>query len=192
MRPPQMSRSRFPRAGFGAYSGAVIRATCLLAIVLLLAACGGGPAPSPNDQISASFPPGGIAGQIEIAATDRLPLREAELVAPDGQATPALSITANPAPTDTFSQGFPAGPSSGPSFGVANIGSNALSPGVVGAAPTTQTKLLAIQSSASIQLPDPVAYRRDWQKYQIRLRLGDPPQAETREIAAPEPPPLQP
>ncbi len=45
-------------------------------------------------------------------------------------------------------------------------------------------------SSASIALPDPVAYRRDWQKYRIRLRLGDPPQAETRELAAPAPLPV--
>ena len=33
------------------------------------------------------------------------------------------------------------------------------------------------------------ANRRDWQKYRIRLSFGDPPQVETREIAAPAPPP---
>jgi hypothetical protein len=49
--------------------------------------------------------------------------------------------------------------------------------------------LLAVVSTASIPLPDPVAYRRDWQKYRIRLRFGDPPQVETREIDAPAPPP---
>ncbi|MFZ3234108.1 MAG: hypothetical protein WA184_01910 [Stellaceae bacterium] len=157
--------------------------------VLLLAGCGGGgPAPLPNDQIRAGFPPGGIVNQIVVDATDRLALRSAELVAPDGHVTPALSITANPAPTDTFSQEFPNSPYAGANFGVANIGSNALSPGVVGAAPSTQTKLLAIVSSASIELPDPVAYRRNWQKYRIRLRFGDPPQADTREIDAPAPP----
>jgi hypothetical protein len=160
-----------------------------LLCLLLLAACdGGGPAPLPNDQIRASFPPGGVVDQIVVEATDRLALRGAELVAPDGHTTPALSITANPAPTDTFSQEFPNSPYAGANFGVANIGSNALSPGVVGAAPNTQTKLLAIVSNASIQPPDPVAYRRDWQKYRIRLRFGDPPQAETREIDAPAPP----
>jgi hypothetical protein len=45
-------------------------------------------------------------------------------------------------------------------------------------------------SSASIRLPDPVAYRRDWQGYRIRLRFGGPPQVETREVAAPAPPPF--
>lgn len=166
------------------------RAACVIAFLLLLAACGGaGPAPPPNNQIRASFPPGGIADQIEITAIDRLPLRSAELVAPDGHATPALPITANPAPAETFSQGFPSGPYSATGFGVSSIGSNALAPGIVGAAPQTQTRLLAVVSSASIRLPDPVAYRRDWQQYHIRLRLGDPPQVETREIAAPAPPP---
>ncbi len=161
-----------------------------LLILLWLTACGGaGPGPAPGDLVQARFLAGGVADQIEVSATDRLPLRSAELVAPDGHTTPALSITANPAPTESFSQEFPSGPYSGSNFGVANIGSNALSPSVVGAAPNTQTKLLAVVSSASIQLPDPVAYRRDWQKYRIRLHFGDAPQTETRELAAPAPPP---
>jgi hypothetical protein len=165
------------------------RVFAILGLLLLAACAGSGPAPSPNDQMRAVFRPGGGVNQLEIDATDRLALRGAELVAPDGHVTPALSITANPAPTDTFSQEFPNSPYTGSNYGVANIGSNALSPGVVGAAPTRQTKLLAIVSNATIQLPDPVAYRRDWQKYRIRLRFGDPPQVETREIDAPAPPP---
>lgn len=169
------------------------RAACLLPIVLLVAACAGSePAPSPNDQIRASFPPGGIANQIEITAIDRLPVRGAELVAPDGHATPALSVDAKPAPTETFSQEAWAAPISSANYGVSSIGSNALTPNVVGAAPQSQTTLLAIVSTASIQLPDPVAYRQDWQHYRIRLRLGDPPDVETREIAAPAPPPPAP
>ena len=56
------------------------------------------------------------------------------------------------------------------------------------AAPQSQTRLLAIVSTASIPVPDPVAYRRDWQKFRIRLHFGSPPQLETREIAAPAPP----
>ena len=47
-----------------------------------------------------------------------------------------------------------------PNYGVSSIGSNALTPNVVGAAPQSQTTLLAIVSTASIQLPDPVAYRQ--------------------------------
>ena len=167
-----------------------MRLALCLAIIPLLAACGGeGPASPPGEQISASFPAGGIADVIAIDATDRLPLRQAELIAPDGRATLAASVTANPSPTENFSQQSPTGAYSGSQFGVSSIGSNALSPGVVGAAPQTQTQLLAVASTASIPLPDPVAYRRGWQKYRIRLRFGDPPQVETREIAAPAPPP---
>ena len=43
---------------------------------------------------------------------------------------------------------------------------------------------------ASISLPDPVEYLRDWRSYRIRLSFGDPPgETETREVAGPEPPP---
>lgn len=188
-KPPQLF-SGYVSSGGGdpVLSKSMMRVFALLLVLGLAGCAGNGSAPSPNDQIRASFPPGGIANQIVVDATDRLPLRSAELVAPDNHVTPAVSVTANPAPTDTFSQQFPASPYAGINYGVANIGSNALSPEVVGAAPNTQTKLLAIVSNAEIPLPDPVAYRRDWQKYRIRLRFGDPPQAETREIAAPAPP----
>ena len=157
---------------------------------MLLAACAdGGPAPVPPDQIAASFPPGGVANQIEVMAVDRLALREAELVTPDGHATPALSISANRARTETISQQFAGGVGAGPGYGLNSVEANALTPNIVGAATTTQTTLLAMVSTASIQVPDPAAYRRDWQHYRIRLTLGSPPEVETREIAAPAPPP---
>jgi hypothetical protein len=166
----------------------LIKSVAPFFVVLFLAACAsGGPAPSPSDQILASFSPGGIANQIQINAVNRLPLRSAELVAPDGRSTPAQSLTATPAPTSTVSQQYPNDVYSAGNFGAANIGSNALAPGIVGASPNSQTKLLAVISSASIQLPDPVAYRRDWQKYRIRLGFGDTPPLEIREITAPAP-----
>ena len=59
-----------------------------------------------------------------------------------------------------------------------------------GAALQGEQQLLATVSTAEIALPDPVAYRRDWRRYRIRLTFGTPPgEIETREIAAPEPPP---
>ena len=168
-----------------------MRPAACLAIILLLADCSGaGSGPVPVNSVHASFAPGGVVNVITVDAVDRLALRQAELIAPDGHATAASSVTASPAPTQSFSQQFPTGPYSSTAFGVSSIGSNALSPGVVGGAPQTQTQLLAVISTASIPLPDPVAYRRDWQKYRIRLSFGDPPQVETREIAAPVPPPL--
>ena len=158
-----------------------------LCVLLLLFGCAGsGPTPVPTDTVQAGFPAG--VNQIQINAVDRQPLRGAELVAPDGHATPALSIAANPAPTENFSTQYPQTPYSAPNYGVSSIGSNALAPGVVGSAPVTQTRLLEIVSTATIQLLDAVAYRHDWQQYRIRLRFGDPPEVETREIPAPAPP----
>src|SRR5205807_7086247 len=59
-----------------------------------------------------------------------------------------------------------------------------------GAAIQAREELLATVSSADIPLPDPVAYRRDWPRYRIRLVFGTPPGAiEMRELPAPEPPP---
>lgn len=172
------------------------RAVGLLALLLLLAAClGTGPAPLPNNQIRAGFPPGGIANQIEITAIDRLALRGAELVSPDGHVTPAISLTANPAPTDYFTQQSLGVTYAAPKFGATSVGlggftniaPNPVTPKPVGAAPQTETRILAILSTASIQLPDPATYDRDWQQYRIRLRFGNPPDVETREIAAPSP-----
>jgi len=168
-----------------------MRLAACLAIILLLADCSfAGSGPVPSEPVRASFAAGGVVNVITVDAVDRLPLRQAELIAPDGHATAASSVTANPTPTQSFYQQFPTGPYSSTEFGVSSIGSNALSPGVVGGAPQTQTQLLAVVSTASIPLPDPVAYRRDWQKYRIRLRFGDPPQVERREIDAPAPLPL--
>jgi hypothetical protein len=157
--------------------------------LLALAACSGAGPPSalPTDQARAYFPAGGVVNQIEVEAVDRLALRGAELVAPDGHTTAATSVNANPAPTETISQQLPTGPNSG-AFAVGSIGSNALSPGIVGAAPQSQSRLLATVSTASIAVPDPVAYRRQWQQYRIRLNFGQPPgEIETREIPAPPP-----
>ena len=58
----------------------------LLSAAILLAACpDSGLPPVVTDQIRARFPPGGVVDVIEIDAVNRLPLRKAELVAPDGQ-----------------------------------------------------------------------------------------------------------
>lgn len=122
----------------------------LFALLMLAACAGSGPTPVPDDTARARFTPGGNINQIEVTTIDRQPLRGAELVAPDGHTTPALSVAANPAPTQSFSAEFPQIPTSGPNYGVSSIGSNALVPGVVGTAPLTQTRLLAIVSDATI------------------------------------------
>ena len=166
----------------------------LLFPLLLMGACeGGGGAPQPALPIAdvrASFPRGAVADQIQIDAVDSLPLRAAELVAPDGAAAPASSIDVvrNPA-SHAGQRAAEAGWNDAVSGNYAAVALTM--PDVeANAALRTQTRLLTTLSSATIPLPDPVAYRRDWTRYRIRLSFGTPPGAvETREIAAPEPPP---
>jgi hypothetical protein len=51
-------------------------------------------------------------------------------------------------------------------------------------------KLLAMVSTASIPLPDEVAYRRECRSHRIFLSFGDlPGEVERRGLPAPEPPP---
>jgi hypothetical protein len=168
-----------------------MRAAACLLTILVLGACGEGGLPQlPNDQVRARFPPGGVVDVIEVDAVDRLPLRKAELIAPDGAATSATWLHVNPSPSVTFYQEFPASPYSSNTFGVSNLAAGVPLPAEVGGAPQGTATLLAMAASASIRLPDPVEYRRDWRDYRIRLSFGDPPgEVYTRELAAPEPPP---
>jgi hypothetical protein len=161
----------------------------LLPSLVLLAGCAdGGPAPLPIQRVQAGFPPGGIANVIRIDALDTLPLRAAELIAPDGDATPADSVDARQAPT--IESGATALNSpwrsdlTGVRSAIANPG------GAPGAALRGETTLLLTVSTAEIALPDPVAYRNDWAHYRIRLSFAAPGgEIETRELSAPQPPP---
>ena len=162
----------------------------ILAFVLLAACADGGLAPLADDQIRVRFPSGGVVDVIEVAAINRLPLRKAELVSPDGQVTPASYLNVNPSPSVTSYQGMFNGPYGGDALGSGNIGPDMPLSAVTGGAPQQQATLLLIASSGSIPLPDPVEYRRDWRNYRIRLSFGDAPDdVETREVDAPEPPP---
>lgn len=159
--------------------------------IILLAACADGGLPSlAADQVRVRFPAGGVVDVIEVEAVNRLPLRKAELISPDGMATPASYLNVNPSPTVTSYQGLPNGPYAGDAFGVGNITAGVPLPALTGGAPQQRAAFLAMVSGASISLPDPVEYRRDWQSYRVRLTFGDPPgEVETREVEAPEPPP---
>jgi hypothetical protein len=162
----------------------------LVFALIALAACGDtGLPPVATDQIRARFPPGGVVDVIEVDAVDRLPLRKAELVSPDGQATSASYLNVIPSPGITLDREFSGSPFAGNTFGYGNVTPNLAAPGFAGA-PQQRVAILAMVSTASIPLPEPVEYRRDWRSYRIRLNFGDPPgTVETRELAAPEPPP---
>ena len=168
-----------------------MRVAAFLSLIALLAACGAesGLPPLPTDQVSARFPPGGVVNVIEVDAVDRLPLRTVELVAPDGQATPASYLHVNPSPSVSFYQRFPDSPYGGGTFGIGSLAAGVPFPADLGGAPQGQEKLLAMVSTASILLPDEVEYRRDWRSYRIFLSFGDQPgEIVRRVIPAPEPP----
>ncbi|HEV8029458.1 MAG TPA: hypothetical protein VGP42_00425 [Stellaceae bacterium] len=164
-----------------------------LLLLLLIGACedgGGPPPPAPVADVRAGFPHGAVVDAIQVDAVDRLPLRTAELVAPDGSAAPASSIDVVRDPRSNVGQNAAEGAWRDAVTGDSSIAALTMPNVQAGAALRSQTLLLAIVSSATIPLPDPVAYRRDWARYRIRVTFGTPPdQLETREIAAPEPPP---
>jgi hypothetical protein len=166
-----------------------MRAAPSFLTLALLAACApeSGLPPLPTDQVSARFPPGGVVNSIEIDAIDRLPLRTAELVSPDGRATPASYLHVNPSPSVTFYQRRIDTPYEGNIFGVGGV---AQAPSVVSGAPQGDAQLLAMASTASIPVPDEIEYRRDWRSYRIFLSFGDlAGEVERRVLPAPEPPP---
>jgi hypothetical protein len=164
---------------------------CLLTLVLLAACADDSGQPSlPTDQVRVRFRPGGVVNAIEVDAINRLPLRSVELIAPDGEATPASYLNASPSPSVTYYQRFSNGPYAGNAFGVGNIASGMPFPGEIGGAPQGSAQLLATVSTASIPLPDEIEYRRDWRSYRIFLSFGDlPSEVERRVLPAPEPPP---
>ena len=162
----------------------------ILVIALLAACTDDGSPPFAGDQTRVRFPAGGVVDVIEVDAVNRLPLRKAELIAPDGLTTPASYLNVNPAPGVTSSQGLPNGPYAGNALGVGNIAAGDPLPALIGGAPQQRTAFLAMVSNATIPLPDPVEYRRAWQSYRLRLTFGDPlGDVETKELDAPEPPP---
>jgi hypothetical protein len=173
-----------------------MRAAVLVLSLFVLAGCGSaGLPPLAADRVTASFPPPslvntGPANVITVDALARLPLRQAALVAPDGRTTAASSIDVTPIPRSGFIeyQAPAAYPYGGAFVGVGPR--EALLPVPAGAAPQIQSEVLLLHSTASIALPDPVAYGRAWRRYQIRLAFGTPPAPlETEVIAAPAPPP---
>lgn len=152
----------------------------------------GGSAPPPLSapfELQVGFSPGGLVDTISITALDRLPLHAAELIAPDGLAAPANWIDVNARPRVATGQWVANSPWE---TALAGTGVAALTTpnAEANAALRSQVQVMAVLSQAEIPLPDPVAYRRDWATYHVRLTFGTPPsELETREVAAPAPPP---
>jgi hypothetical protein len=165
------------------------RVLAILTIFLLVACADEGLPPLAGDQVHVRFPAGGVVDVIEVDAVNRLPLRRVELIAPDGLATPASYLNVDSSPSVTSYQGLPNRPYPGDTFGVGNIVAGVPLSAPTGGASQQRAAFFVMVSSASIPLPDPVEYRRDWQSYRIRLSFGDPPgEIQTQEVDAPQPP----
>ena len=164
-----------------------------LLLIGLMAACAdeSGPPPLASDQVRVSFPSGGLVNAIEVDATNRLPLRSAELVDPDGQATAASYLHVSDDPGVTYYQRFFNSPYVGNAMGVGTVVvGNPVTTDIGRGAPQGSIRLLAMVSTASIPLPDEIAYRRDWRSYRIFLSFGDlAGEVERQVLPAPEPPP---
>jgi hypothetical protein len=163
-----------------------------LLLLGLMAACAdeSGPPPLASDQVRAYFPSGGLVNAIEVDATNRLPLRSAELVDPDGQATAASYLHVSDDPGVTYYQRFFISPYVGNAVGIGNMAVGTPLSLDIGGAPQGSIRLLAMVSTASIPLPDEIAYRRDWRSYRIFLSFGDlAGEVERQVLPAPEPPP---
>jgi hypothetical protein len=163
-------------------------------ILVALSACTveSGPVSLPSDQVRAYFPSGGVVNAIEVDATNRLPLRTAELVAPDGDATPASYLHVSADPGVTYYQRFFNSPYVGNAAGVGDIAAGNPVTLDIGGAPQGTIRLLAMVSTASIPLPDEIAYRRDWRSYRVFLSFGDlSGEVERQVLPAPEPPPAK-
>ena len=150
--------------------------------LLLIAGCDGGGAlpPGPPEQVRAGFPRGGLADTIRVEAIERLPLRAAVLVSPDGTTIPAGNIDVADSPRFATGQWVAGDPWRNALAGGGSAAALTMQQAQAGAALQGQQQLLAAVSTAEIALPDPVAYRRDWRRYRIRLTFGTPP-GETRD-----------
>jgi hypothetical protein len=134
----------------------------------------------------ARFMPGDEVTVIQVTVNDRQPVRAAELVGPDGTVIPAESLDVDQTVVDQPPFARP------PIAGGGGPGSITLPLGAFGnfAPPGSQTFSAGqIRSTAQIRLDDPLGYTRDWRLWQVRLRIGDPPNVRVLSLPAPQPPP---
>jgi hypothetical protein len=161
----------------------------LCAFVLLgVAACAGSgdsTSSSPaSPSIAVSYVDSDSIPAVAVVVSHPQPLASVELVAPDGRFVSAPQVE----------QDLARGPGSlPPSVGVGVFGGSGggFGTGVglgfpLGGSPAPP--VTGNRARARIVIPDPEAYRRDWEKYVVRLRFGTAPEPFTiAEIPAPPP-----
>ena len=161
------------------------RAALLLAVGLVLAACGAPPvrpADVPNyGEVKVLFAVGQDEQVIHVRALDRLAIAGATLILPDGDRIPAYSIEQlkNPSFSDRSSLGAP-------TSDVTAVGGSVPLLTGPGVAQTTTTFIGQIASVALIRVPDLRLYRQIWQDAKVEVQLGvDPSDRRTELLPAP-------
>ncbi len=160
---------------------------CLGLAALAACASDGERAGAAQNAYEASFAPE-APDLLIVEVREDEPVRGARLVAPDGSSQEAHAID-----TDGGRSGGGGGaifPSVG--VGVGGGGSSGVSTGLGigfpifgGGGGSTRTEY---RSTARIRIADLPDYRANWQKYELRLTLGEGAAAHEVVIAAPEPP----
>jgi hypothetical protein len=162
----------------------------LALLALSLAGCfGGGNTGSAGQRpymAVARFVPGDEVSVIQVTVSDRQPLRGADLIGPDGAVIAAESIDARQG-VDSYQPSFnrPIGTDIGNGGGFAPPLSFY---GAFTSAGSRTATFGQIQSTALIRLSDSLSYLKDWRFWQVRLRIGDPPNVTFLSLPAPEPP----
>jgi hypothetical protein len=176
-------------------SHARVLAAATLCGVLLLAACSYGDERQPEqaaDTVVARFAPGGEVSVVTVSVLDRRPLRSAELVGPGGVIVPAASIDTDSSSEQdrVFSPAIAGGGllGTGGGFGF-GTGGGVPMPLTGAEAQFNQQDISGqLHSVALLRLPDPLGYRLEWQQWQVRVHIGDPPHASVITLPAPQPP----
>ncbi len=142
--------------------------------LMMLAGCfsGGsipGEPPLPH-TINVRFVPRRDADAILVTTVDRLPLRRAELITPEGERLPAEWIDVSSSPREAQ---------------VVGSNQDVRIPGEQ----VVLTQLGAMVSTASLRLPDSQRYAHSWRQWQVALHLGQPGGAEGQDVILPAPAP---
>lgn len=156
--------------------------------MLLLGACAQRAAPPPAPPPLTTGFAAGLPDVVEVTMVGRQPVEQASLIGPDGKWITAYQISRDKLTVESDS-----GIAAGLGFGLfGGSYSNGVSSGFgigfpfFGSPPATESM---VQSHALIRLEDMKAYRADWPKWKLHLRLGSPETSEHDvEFPAPRPP----
>ena len=167
----------------------------ILISAFLMVGCAGsggskGPAGSTGNPVVTGFAKG-EKDTLSVQVSDRDPVTRAELSAPDGRTYGAYRIDRDRVTSGSgrvqpdMGVGVGVGVGSGGRVGVGTGVGIGFPLNIGGSAARREPR---IDSEALIQVPDMAAYRAGWQRWKVRVYLGEGATARVIEVAAPQPP----